>query len=245
LYANLRPCISIPGVKTLYNDVNLCVIRENTEGEYTGIEFQVVPGFAESVKLITAEASARVANYAFQYAENSTSKKVTAVHKANIMKLSDGLFINSCRQVAARWPHVQYEELGIDYVALKLVQNPASFGVMVLPNLYGDIISDLCAGLIGGLGLTPSANIGEGIAIFEAVHGTAPLIAGQDKANPTALCLSACMMLRHLGLSTFADKIQRSLFGVLEEGKFLTGDLGGKATTSEYVNAVCSRLKSS
>lgn len=243
LYANVRPCVSVPGVKTHYENVDVCVIRENTEGEYTGIEFMPRKGIAESVKIITAAASQRVAEYAFQYAVQNKRKRVTAVHKATIMSLSDGLFVESCREVSARYPSIQYDEVLIDNTALQLVQHPGKLDVMVLPNLYGDIISDLCAGLIGGLGLTPSGNIGNGVAIFEAVHGTAPDIAGQNKANPTALLLSACMMLRHLNLHDTADKIQNSALNVIKEGKYRTKDLGGSSSCSEYTNAVCERVK--
>lgn len=243
LFANVRPCVSIPGYKTHYDNVDLCVIRENTEGEYSGIEFQIpTVGLSQSVKIITVEASQRIANYAFQYAHNNNRKKVTAIHKANIMKLSDGLFIRVCRQVAARWPHISYDEMLIDSCSLRLVTNPAQLDVMVLPNLYGDIISDLCAGLIGGLGLTPSGNIGKDMAIFEAVHGTAPDIAGKNKANPTALVLSGCMMLKHLGLNEHAHRIEHATLATIKEGKMLTGDLGGKASTTEFTEAVCSKL---
>jgi len=242
LYANVRPCVSIPGYRTRYDGVDLCCVRENTEGEYSGIEFEVVPGLAESVKLITAEASSRVANYAFSYAVRHQRKRVVAVHKANIMKLSDGLFIKSCRNVATRYPTIKYEEMIIDNAILKLVQHPETVDVMVLPNLYGDILSDLCAGLIGGLGLTPSANIGNDAAIFEAVHGTAPDIAGQNKANPTALLLSACMMLRHLKMHDIGDRIQAAVLGVIREGKYLTGDLKGKSSTTDFTAAICRAL---
>eukprot|EP01116_Phalansterium_solitarium_P001945 TRINITY_DN11794_c0_g1_i2.p1 TRINITY_DN11794_c0_g1~~TRINITY_DN11794_c0_g1_i2.p1 ORF type:complete len:368 (-),score=65.42 TRINITY_DN11794_c0_g1_i2:445-1512(-) len=246
LYANVRPAASIPGYKTLYDDVDLTVIRENTEGEYSGIEHEVVPGVAESLKVITADASQRIANYAFFYASTTKKnrpRKVTAVHKANIMKLSDGLFLQSCREEANRWPDIEYEEMLVDNAALQLVQNPGQFDVMVLPNLYGDIISDLCAGLIGGLGLTPSGNIGTHASIFEAVHGTAPDIAGKNKANPSALLLSGCMMLKHIGEGPIADRIQTAFLQVIREGKSLTGDLGGKAGTDEFTDAICKALK--
>jgi len=244
LYANVRPSVSIPGYKTLYDNVDLTVIRENTEGEYSGIEHTVNPGLAESIKVITSEASTRVAQYAFQYAHQHKRSTVSAIHKASIMKLTDGLFIDSCRKVAARWPHINYVEKSLDAAMLQLVQNPAKLDVMVLPNLYGDIVSDLCAGLIGGLGLTPSANIGRDAAIFEAVHGTAPDIAGQNKANPTALLLSGVMMLRHLGFYTKADLIHEATMATIREGKSITGDLGGKAGTSEYTDAIIARLQS-
>eukprot|EP01117_Protostelium_nocturnum_P012587 TRINITY_DN4633_c0_g1_i1.p1 TRINITY_DN4633_c0_g1~~TRINITY_DN4633_c0_g1_i1.p1 ORF type:complete len:364 (+),score=123.82 TRINITY_DN4633_c0_g1_i1:168-1259(+) len=243
LYANVRPSISIPGYKTLYDNVDLTVIRENTEGEYSGIEHNVQPGLAESIKVITSEASTRVAQYAFQYAHQHKRHTVAAIHKATIMKMSDGLFIDSCRKVAARWPHIKYVEKTLDATMLQLTQDPSKLDVMVLPNLYGDIVSDLCAGFIGGLGLTPSANIGKDAAIFEAVHGTAPDIAGQNKANPTALLLSGVMMLRHLGFYTKADSIHAAVMQTIREGKHLTGDLGGKSGTNEFTDAIISKLK--
>jgi len=243
LFANVRPCVSIPGYKTHYENINVCVIRENTEGEYSGIEFAIPSvGLAQSVKIITREASRRIANYAFQYAHNNKRKKVTAIHKANIMQLSDGLFIRMAKEVSARWPHIEYEEMLIDNASLGLVGDPSKLDVMVLPNLYGDIISDLCAGLIGGLGLTPSGNIGEDMALFEAVHGTAPDIAGLNKANPTALLLSGCMMLRHLKMTKEAERIERAALKTIAEGKTVTGDLGGRASCSDFTNAVCSNL---
>lgn len=244
LYANVRPCLSIPGFKTRYADVDTVVIRENTEGEYSGIENSPVKGVAQSIKVITYEASKRVANYAFKYAVDNNRKTVTAVHKANIMKMSDGLFLKTCREVATQYPTIKYDELMVDNTCMQLVLNPAKLDVMVLPNLYGDIVSDLCAGLIGGLGLTPSGNIGDNnSAIFEAVHGTAPDIAGQNKANPTALLLSSIMMLRHLGFYTHASRIENAVLRTIREGKTITGDLGGKASTSEFTNAIISVLK--
>eukprot|EP01133_Synstelium_polycarpum_P014263 gene14263-16837_t len=243
LYANVRPCLSIPGFKTRYSDVNTVVIRENTEGEYSGIENMPVKGVAQSIKVITKEASSRVANYAFQYALANGRSKVTCVHKANIMKQSDGLFVKTCREVSTRYPSIKYEEMVVDNNCMQLVLNPSKLDVMVLPNLYGDIVSDLCAGLIGGLGLTPSGNIGEnGTAIFEAVHGTAPDIAGQGKANPTALLLSGIMMLRHLGYNEHAQNIERAVLTTIAEGKFTTKDLGGNSGTDDFTKAVCSKL---
>ncbi|KYR00648.1 isocitrate dehydrogenase (NAD+) [Tieghemostelium lacteum] len=243
LYANVRPCVSIPGFKTRYDDVNTVVIRENTEGEYSGIENQPVKGVAQSIKIITKEASARVANYAFQYALANGRKKVTCVHKANIMKQSDGMFVKTCREVSTRYPSIQYEEMIVDNNCMQLVMSPSKLDVMVLPNLYGDIVSDLCAGLIGGLGLTPSGNIGEnGTAIFEAVHGTAPDIAGKGLANPSALLLSGIMMLRHMGLTTHADNIEKAVLTTIAEGKATTKDLGGNAGTQAYTDAVCAKL---
>jgi len=244
LYANVRPCLSIPGFKTRYSDVDTIVIRENTEGEYSGIENAPVKGLAQSIKIITYEASKRVASYAFQYALDNNRKKVTAVHKANIMKMSDGLFVKTCREVATRFPTIKYEEMMVDNACMQLTLNPAKLDVMVLPNLYGDIVSDLCAGLIGGLGLTPSGNIGDNnAAIFEAVHGTAPDIAGQNKANPTALLLSSIMMLRHLELHTHASRIENAVLKTIRDGKHITGDLGGKGSTTDFTKAITEVLR--
>ncbi|KAL2229394.1 UNVERIFIED_CONTAM: 3-isopropylmalate dehydrogenase, chloroplastic [Sesamum indicum] len=245
LYANVRPCYSLPGYKTKYDDVDLITIRENTEGEYSGLEHQVVRGVVESLKIITRQASLRVAEYAFHYAKTHGRERVSAIHKANIMQKTDGLFLKCCREVAEKYPEIVYEEVVIDNCCMMLVKNPSLFDVLVMPNLYGDIISDLCAGLIGGLGLTPSCNIGEGgIALAEAVHGSAPDIAGKvsteaalhffsasrsevfNLANPTALLLSAVTMLRHLDLHDKADKIQDAVLKTIAEGKYRTGDLG-------------------
>jgi len=246
LFANVRPCKSLEGYKTPYTNVDLVTIRENTEGEYSGIEHTIVPGVVQSIKLITEHASLRVCEYAFLYAKQHKREKVTVVHKANIMRLSDGLFLKSARQVAEKYPEVIFEEMYLDTVCLKMVQDPTQFDCLVMPNLYGDILSDLCAGLIGGLGLTPSGNIGEGgAALFEAVHGTAPDIAGQDKANPTALLLSGVMMLRHLHMYDKADRIEKACFDTIKDGKYLTGDLGGKAKCSEYTTEICRRVKES
>merc|ERR1719239_2001846 len=244
LYANVRPCISLEGFPTAYKDVNLVSIRENTEGEYSGIEHEIVPGVVQSIKLITEEASRKVAEFAFEYAINNKRSTVTAVHKANIMRMSDGLFINCVREAAKKYPQVNYREMYLDTVCLNMVQDPTEFDVLVMPNLYGDILSDLCAGLIGGLGVTPSGNIGQEGAIFESVHGTAPDIAGQDKANPTALLLSACMMLRYMEMYKHADKIESSAFAVIKEGKALTGDLGGSATCSQFTQEICAKVQS-
>lgn len=244
LFANVRPCKSIEGFKTPYDDVDIITIRENTEGEYSGIEHQIVSGVVQSIKLITEPASRRVAEFAFKYASLNKREKVTVVHKANIMRLSDGLFLKCTREVAENYPNIKFEEMYLDTVCLKMVQNPGQFDVLVMPNLYGDILSDLCAGLIGGLGLTPSGNIGEGgSAIFEAVHGTAPDIAGQDKANPTALLLSGVMMLRHLNLYDHARRIEQACFDTIKEGKVITGDLGGKGKCSEFTDDICARVK--
>ncbi|XP_054731076.1 probable isocitrate dehydrogenase [NAD] subunit alpha, mitochondrial isoform X1 [Anastrepha obliqua] len=242
LYANVRPCRSLEGYKTLYDDVNVVTIRENTEGEYSGIEHEIVDGVVQSIKLITEEASKRVAEYAFQYAKANNRKKVTVVHKANIMRMSDGLFLRCARDMAEKYPEIQFEERYLDTVCLNMVQDPKKYDVLVMPNLYGDILSDMCAGLVGGLGLTPSGNMGLNGALFESVHGTAPDIAGKDLANPTALLLSAVMMLRHMELNEHADKIQHACFEVIKESKYLTGDLGGKAKCSEFTNEICAKL---
>ncbi|XP_038221302.1 probable isocitrate dehydrogenase [NAD] subunit alpha, mitochondrial isoform X2 [Zerene cesonia] len=242
LYANVRPCKSLDGIKTLYDNVDVVTIRENTEGEYSGIEHEIVDGVVQSIKLITEEASKRVAEFAFQFARDNKRKKVTAVHKANIMRMSDGLFLRCCRDLATKYPDIKFEERYLDTVCLNMVQDPSKFDVLVMPNLYGDIMSDMCSGLVGGLGLTPSGNIGKNGALFESVHGTAPDIAGKDMANPTALLLSAIMMLRHLQFNEHADKVQNACYEVLREGKSLTGDLGGTAKCSEYTNAIISKL---
>lgn len=239
LYANVRPCLSIPGYKTRYDDVDLVTIRENTEGEYSGLEHEVVPGVVESLKVITRDASTRVAKYAFNYARENGRKKVTAVHKANIMKAADGLFLECCRETSLEYPDILYDEMIVDNTCMQLVSNPSQFDVMVMPNLYGDIISDLCAGLIGGLGLTPSGNIGAGgLALMEAVHGTAPDIKGQDLANPTALLLSSTMMLRHLRMVEKADLIQNAVLKTIADGKYRTSDLGGTAKTTDFTAAI-------
>ncbi|KAI9307469.1 isocitrate dehydrogenase, NAD-dependent [Cunninghamella echinulata] len=245
LYANVRPCRSVAGYKTPYEDVNTVLIRENTEGEYSGIEHEVVDGVVQSIKLITKDASERVARYAFTYADSVGRDRVTAVHKANIMKLADGLFLDVCRQVAKEFPHIKFDEVLLDRACLHITSDPALYAdtVMVMPNLYGDILSDMCAGLIGGLGLTPSGNIGRDASIFEAVHGTAPDIAGQDKANPTALLLSGIMMLKHMRLTEQAANIEQAVFKTIAEGKALTADLGGRATNTQYTNAVIANLK--
>ncbi|CAO2635016.1 isocitrate dehydrogenase [NAD] subunit alpha, mitochondrial [Chionomys nivalis] len=244
LYANVRPCVSIEGYKTPYTDVNIVTIRENTEGEYSGIEHVIVDGVVQSIKLITEEASKRIAEFAFEYARNNHRSNVTAVHKANIMRMSDGLFLQKCREVAENCKDIKFNEMYLDTVCLNMVQDPSQFDVLVMPNLYGDILSDLCAGLIGGLGVTPSGNIGaNGVAIFESVHGTAPDIAGKDMANPTALLLSAVMMLRHMGLFDHAAKIEAACFATIKDGKSLTKDLGGNAKCSDFTEEICRRVK--
>ncbi|KAI8976456.1 isocitrate dehydrogenase, NAD-dependent [Pilobolus umbonatus] len=245
LYANVRPCRSIVGYKTAYDNVDTVLIRENTEGEYSGIEHSIMDGVVQSIKLITREASERVARYAFAYAETIGRPRVTAIHKADVMKLADGLFLDSCRLVAEEYPNIKFDDMLLDTACLMITSDPSKFAdtVMVMPNLYGDILSDLGAGLIGGLGLTPSGNIGRDASIFEAVHGTAPDIAGQDKANPTALLLSSIMMLRHMRLNKYADNIERAVFKTIAEGKTLTADLGGRSSNSEYTKAVIGNLE--
>ncbi|HEX8822539.1 MAG TPA: isocitrate dehydrogenase (NAD(+)) [Archangium sp.] len=242
LYSSLRPVKSVPGVKTRYDDVDLVVVRENTESLYAGLEHIIVPGVVESLKIITEKASTRIARFAFEYAKKNGRKKVTSVHKANIMKLSDGLFLDCTRKVGREYPEIQYEEVIIDNMCMQLVKDPTRYDVLVMENLYGDIISDLCAGLVGGLGLVPGANIGERTAMFEAVHGTAPDIAGKGLANPTALMMSAVMMLDWLDLRDEARKFQGALSKVHGEGKTRTGDLAGSATTREFTDAVIAAL---
>ncbi|XP_044259722.1 probable isocitrate dehydrogenase [NAD] subunit alpha, mitochondrial isoform X2 [Tribolium madens] len=245
LYANVRPCRSLEGYKTLYDHVDVVTIRENTEGEYSGIEHEIVDGVVQSIKLITEDASRRVAEFAFQYTKDNNRHKVTAVHKANIMRMSDGLFLRCCREVAEKYPDVKFEEKYLDTVCLNMVQDPTQYDVLVMPNLYGDILSDMCAGLVGGLGLTPSGNIGLNGALFESVHGTAPDIAGKDLANPTALLLSAVMMLRYMNLNQHATRIENACFETIKEAKYLTGDLGGKAKCSEFTNEICEKIAAS
>eukprot|EP01104_Vermistella_antarctica_P000864 TRINITY_DN10959_c0_g1_i1.p1 TRINITY_DN10959_c0_g1~~TRINITY_DN10959_c0_g1_i1.p1 ORF type:complete len:409 (-),score=70.32 TRINITY_DN10959_c0_g1_i1:110-1210(-) len=242
LFANVRPCLSIPGFKTRYDNVDVVTIRENTEGEYSGLEHQPVPGVTQSIKLITRQASRRVANYAFKYANEHGRKKVTVVHKATIMKLSDGLFLDCTRDIATRFPHIELEEMSLDNAMIKLATDPSQLDLLVMPNLYGDIVSDLCAGLIGGLGLTPSGNIGDEVAIFESVHGTAPDIAGLNKANPTALLLSSVMMLRHLKLNSYADRIENATLNAIRNKTALTGDLGGSSGTTEFTQSIIDQL---
>lgn len=244
LYANVRPVKTIPGLKTRFDNVDLVVIRENSEDLYSGLEHIVVPGVVESLKIITEKASMRIGRFAFQFARDWGRKKVTAVHKANIMKLADGLFLECMRRIARDFPEIEYQEMIVDNTCMQLVMRPEQFDVMVMENLYGDIVSDLCAGLIGGLGLTGSANIGEGnLAVFEAVHGSAPDIAGRNLANPIALTLSAVMMLRHIGEAQAARRIEQAVLDVVAEGQHLTRDLGGTATTTEMTEAIITRLQ--
>jgi isocitrate dehydrogenase (NAD+) len=242
LYANLRPVRNLPGVHSRFGDVELVIVRENTEGLYSGLEHEVIPGVVESLKIITEKASTRIAQFAFDYAMKHGRKKVTAVHKANIMKKSDGLFLDCFRRIAATYPDIQHDEKIVDNLCMQLVMNPQQFDILLMENLYGDIVSDLAAGLVGGLGLVPSGNIGETAAMFEAVHGTAPDIAGKNVANPTALLLSAVMMLRHIRERAAADRIETALHRVLKERRTVTRDIGGTASTSEFADAVIAAL---
>jgi isocitrate dehydrogenase (NAD+) len=243
LYANLRPARSIKGLETRYQDVDLVIVRENTEDLYAGIEHMVGPDAAESIKIITRAASERIARFGFEYAVANGRHKVTAVHKANIMKLSDGLFLESCRTVAAEYEgRVEFEDRIVDNMCMQLVQKPDLYDVLVLPNLYGDIVSDLCAGLVGGLGVAPGANIGTEAAVFEPVHGSAPKYAGMDRANPTALILSGVLMLRHLGEQAAAERVETALREVIAEGRHVTYDLGGDAGTRAFADAIIERL---
>jgi isocitrate dehydrogenase (NAD+) len=245
LYANLRPVANLPHVRSRFEQVDLVIVRENTEDLYSGLEHEVVPGVVESLKIITERASTRIAKFAFAYAQRMGRKRITAIHKANIMKLGDGLFIRSARAVAAVHPEVAYDEQIVDAACMNLVMKPEQFDVLLLPNLYGDIVSDLCAGLVGGLGVVGAANLGEESGVFEAVHGSAPDIAGKNLANPTALLRSAQLMLRHIGENTAADRIEAALVSVLATPERTTRDLGGKATTSEFAHAIVQALHGS
>jgi isocitrate dehydrogenase (NAD+) len=241
LYANLRPVESLPNVETCHENVNLVVVRENTEGLYSGIEHEVVPGVVESLKIMTRSACERICRFAFSYAVERGRSRVTAVHKANIMKLADGLFLDSFYKVAEEFSAITADDSIVDAACMRLVMNPNQFDVVVMENLYGDILSDLCAGLVGGLGVTPGANIGEGTAVFEAVHGSAPDIAGMNLANPTALLCSSVLMLRHMDKSHVADRVMGAIRQTLSDG-VKTRDLGGTASTTEYTEAVVARL---
>ena len=238
LYANLRPVKSLPGVKSRYDNIDLIVVRENTEGLYSGIEHVVVPGVVESLKIMTEGASTRIAKFAFDHARAEGRKKVSVVHKANILKLGDGLFLRCARNVARDYPDIKSNDVIVDNACMQLVINPYQYDVLVLENLYGDIVSDLAAGLVGGLGLVPGANLGDRCAIFEAVHGSAPDIKGQNRANPTAMILAAIMMLKHLGEGAAAERIYDALVRVFTERKVFTRDLGGSATTTEFTQAI-------
>jgi len=245
LYANLRPVKNLPGVNSRVDNVDMVIVRENTEDLYSGLEHEVVPGVVESLKIITEKASTRIARFAFDYARRSGRKKIHAIHKANIMKLSDGLFLRSVRAVAQHYPEIEYQELIVDNACMQMVVHPEQFDTLLLPNLYGDIVSDLGAGLVGSLGVVPGANIGDECAMFEAVHGTAPDIAGKGLANPTALLLSSILMLEHLGERSAARKIEAALSKIYREGRHLTRDLGGTAGTAEFTEAVIGALDSS
>jgi len=242
LYANVRPIRNLPGLATKYPDVDLVIVRENTEGLYVGLEQEIVPGVCTSLKVITEKGSTRIAKFAFEYAVKHSRKRVHAIHKANIMKLTDGLFLRCARTVAEGYPQIPYAEHIVDNTCMQLVTNPYQYDVMVMENLYGDILSDLCSGFVGGLGLVPGANLGEHAAIFEAVHGSAPDIAGQDKANPTALLQSAVLMLRHLDEDALANTIHAAIEAIYTEGKTLTRDVGGTAGTSAFADAVITAL---
>lgn len=242
LYSNLRPCKNIDGIKTRFDNVDLVIVRENTEDLYAGIERQIDADSAESIKIITRKASTRIVEFAFDYAIKNNRKLVTAVSKANICKLSDGLFLECAREVAKKYPQIEYKEILVDNLCMQLVQKPEQFDVLVLPNLYGDIVSDLCAGLIGGLGVAQGANIGLDAAVFEPVHGSAPDIKGQNKANPTALLLSAIEMLKYIEQRAVAEKIEKALYKTLKEQKVVTADLGGTATTTDFTKEVINNL---
>jgi len=238
LYSNLRPVWNLPGIDARFQGVDMVIVRENTEDLYAGLEHEVVPGVVESLKIITERASTRIAHFAFQHARRNGRARVTAIHKANIMKLSDGLFLESARRVAREYADIKYDERIVDAACMQLVMFPEKFDVLLLPNLYGDIVSDLCAGLVGGLGVVGAANLGADIAVFEAVHGSAPDIAGKNLANPTALLLSAVLMLRHIDEGAAADRIMQALGRVLTAGQVRTRDLGGTASTNEFADAV-------
>jgi len=239
LFANLRPVWNLPGIDSRFQGIDMIIVRENTEDLYAGLEHEVVPGVVESLKIITEKASTRIGRFAFEYARKHGRKKVTSIHKANIMKLSDGLFIGSVRAVAREYPDIAYDEKIVDAACMHLVMKPEQFDVLVMPNLYGDIVSDLCAGLVGGLGVVGAANLGTEVGVFEAVHGSAPDIAGKNFANPTALLLSAVLMLRHIDEGAAASRIMSALNTVLESGRARTRDLGGTTSTFEFADAVC------
>jgi isocitrate dehydrogenase (NAD+) len=243
LYANLRPVRNLPGVESRFENVDLVIVRENTEDLYAGLEHEIVPGVVESLKIITATASTRIAEFAFEFARANGRKRVTAIHKANIMKLGDGLFLESTRTVSREHIDVSYDERIVDAVCMQLVMHPERFDMLLLPNLYGDIVSDLCAGLVGGLGVVPGANIGKDSAVFEAVHGSAPDIANMNLANPTALLLSSLMMLDHIGERTASLRIRSALDRVLSDGTVRTHDLGGQASTTEFTEAICREIE--
>ncbi len=243
LYANVRPIKNYPGIPSKYSDIDLVIVRENTEGLYSGIEHMVGEDAAESIKVITRKASKRISKFAFDLARNERRKKVTVVHKANIMKCTDGLFLACAKEVAQKYPEIIFEEMIVDAMSMKLVQMPQDYEILVMPNLYGDILSDLSAGLVGGLGVVPGMNVGDETVVFEPVHGTAPKGLKAHTANPTATILSGVMMLRHLGEKNAADRIEKAMMHVLKEGKIITPDLGGKADTIKYTRAIIEILK--
>ncbi|HXB23000.1 MAG TPA: isocitrate dehydrogenase (NAD(+)) [Candidatus Solibacter sp.] len=244
LYANYRPIKNLPSLPTRYPSVDLVIVRENTEGEYSGIEHEVVPGVVESLKIVTEKASTRIAKFAFEFARREKRKRVHAIHKANIMKMSDGLFLRCCRNIAKDYPEITYGEHLVDNTCMQLVMNPYQYDVMVMENLYGDILSDLCSAFVGGLGLVPGANLGEHCAIFEAVHGSAPDIAGKGLANPTAVLQSGVLMLRHLNEIEAAERIQAAMEKTYKEKAHITRDVGGTASTSEFADAVIANMES-
>jgi isocitrate dehydrogenase (NAD+) len=243
LYANLRPVRSLPGIKSRYEGIDIVVVRENTEDLYSGLEYQIAPGVVETLKVITEKASLRIANFAFRFAKKRGRKKVTVLHKANIMKLSDGLFLNCVRKVAGDYPGIKYEEMIVDNASMQLILDPNRFDVILTENLYGDIVSEICAGLVGGLGFAPGANIGDECAVFEAAHGSAPDIAGKNLANPIAITLSAALLLKYIGKNREARSIENAISRVLIKGEVLTRDMGGNATTTEMRDAIIEELK--
>ena len=242
LYASLRPVANVPGIESRFGEVDIIVVRENTEGLYSGLEHTITAGVTQSLKIITLEASSRIAHFAFEYASKWNRKKVTTAHKANILKISDGLFLKTCQEVAREYPDILHEDIIVDNLALQLVINPQRFDVLLTTNLYGDILSDLCAGLVGGLGLVPGANIGKEYAVFEAVHGSAPDIAGKNKANPLAVFFSSLLMLEYLHMEDTASRIRDAIYRVTNKGAVLTPDLGGSASTTEFTEAVIQEL---
>jgi len=241
-YASLRPVTNVPGIESRFGEVDVVIVRENTEGLYSGLEHTITTGVTQSLKIITLQASARIAHFAFEYANKRNRKKVTTAHKANILKVSDGLFLKTCQQVAQEYPDIRHEDMIVDNLAMQLVLRPEHFDVLLLPNLYGDIVSDLCAGLVGGLGLVPGANIGKEYAVFEAVHGSAPDIAGKNKANPLAIFFSSLLMLEYLNMEDTAKRIRNAIYKVTSEGVVLTPDLGGSASTTEFTETVIQAL---
>ena len=243
LYAGLRPVINVPGIESRFGEVDVILVRENTEGLYSGLEQTITAGVTQSLKIITQKASARIAHFAFEYARRWNRKTVTTAHKANILKVSDGLFLKTCQEVAKEYPDILHEEINVDNLALQLVINPQRFDVLLTTNLYGDIVSDLCAGLVGGLGLVPGANIGKEYAVFEAVHGSAQDIAGKNKANPLAVFFSCLLMLEHLHMEDTANRIRNAIYRVTNEGAVLTQDLGGSASTTEFTEAVINEME--